>query len=67
MHLGSAYQPLSYDLRLPDDIQAEALRLLIVSREAINATLVQLWPHLDAFMQKLPGPAWKQAELYMMQ
>jgi hypothetical protein len=38
-----------------------------MSRESINATLVQLWPHLDAFMQKLPGPAWKQAELYIVQ
>jgi hypothetical protein len=67
MRQGSAYQPLSYDLRLPDTIQAEALRLLEVSREAINAALVHLWPHLDAFMQAHPGPAWKQAERYVVQ
>ena len=67
MRQGSAYQPLSYDIRLPDEIQADALRLLEVSREAINAALVQLWPYLDAFMQALPGPAWKQAELYVVQ
>jgi len=67
MRQGSAYQPLSYDLRLPDDSQANALRLLEVSREAINTALVQLWPHLDAFMQAHPGPAWKQAELYVVQ
>jgi hypothetical protein len=63
---GSAYQPLSYDIRLPDEIQAEALRLLQVSREAINAALVQLWPHLDAFMATHLGPAWKQAEVYVL-
>jgi len=67
MRQGSAYQPLSYDIRLPDNIQADALRLLEVSREAINAALLQLWPHLDAFMQAHPGPAWKQAELYVVQ
>jgi putative transposase len=67
MRQGSAYQPLSYDIRLPDDIQADALRLLEVSREAINVALVQLWPHLDAFMQGHPGPAWKQAESFVLQ
>jgi putative transposase len=67
MRQGSAYQPLSYDIRLPDTIQAAALRLLEVSREAINAALVHLWPHLDAFMQAHPGPAWKQAERYVVQ
>jgi putative transposase len=67
MRQGSAYQPLSYDIRLPDDIQADALRLLQLSREAINAVLVQVWPHLDAFMQAHPGPAWKQTEPYVVQ
>ena len=66
MRQGSAYQPLSYDIRLPDEIQADALRLLEVSREAINAALVQLWPHLDAFIQAHPGPAWKQAEPFVL-
>jgi putative transposase len=67
MRQGSHYQPLSYDIRLPDSVQADALRLLEVSREAINAALVQLWPHLDAFMQAHPGPAWKQAESFLLQ
>lgn len=67
MRKGSAYQPLSYDIRLPDEIQADALRLLQVSREAINVALLQLWPHLDGFLQAHPGPAWKQAEPYLLQ
>jgi putative transposase len=66
MRTGCGFQPLSYDIRLPDEIQADALRLLQVSREAINAALVQLWPHLDAFIASHPGPAWKQAERYVL-
>ena len=34
MRAGRNVQPLSYDLRLPDAVQADALRLLDVSREA---------------------------------
>ncbi len=34
-------QPLSYELRLPDAVQAAALRLLDASREVINATQEQ--------------------------
>jgi len=33
---------LSYPLRLPDEIQADALRLLDVSREVINLTVTAL-------------------------
>jgi hypothetical protein len=66
MRQGSAHQPLSYDIRLPDEILADALRLLEVSRQAINTALVDLWPHLDAFMQAHPGPAWKQTEEYLL-
>jgi putative transposase len=66
MRKGSAYQPLSYAIRLPDEAQADALRLLEVSREAINRALVELWPHLDAFMVAHPGPAWKQAETFSL-
>ena len=43
-------QPLSYDLRLPDAAQADALRLLDTSRAVINQALTALWPHLDAFL-----------------
>ena len=53
------YQPLSYDLRLPDSAQADALRLLDASRAVVNTALVQLWPYLDDFMAERAGPAWK--------
>ena len=36
-------QSLSYPLRLPDEIQADALRLLDTSREVINLTVTALW------------------------
>jgi putative transposase len=47
---------------LPDALQADALRLLDVSRQGINAALVALWPRLDAFGERAGGPAWKQVE-----
>ncbi len=58
-------QPLSYDLRLPDEAQADALRLLEASRQVINAALVTLWPRLDEFMSDQTGPAWKQVVAMM--
>jgi putative transposase len=60
MRAGRNFQPLSYDIRLPDAAQADALRLLDASRFVVNAVLVQLWPYLDDFMAEHPGPAWKQ-------
>ena len=42
-------QPLTYPLRLPDSIQAAALRTLDAAKMAINQTLCDLWPRLDAF------------------
>jgi putative transposase len=60
MRAGRHYQPLSYDIRLPDEAQADALRLLDASRSLVNAVLVQLWPYLDDFMDDYAGPAWKQ-------
>ncbi len=60
MRAGRHYQPLSYDLRLPDVAQADALRLLDASRSVVNAALVQLWSYLDDFMTEQAGPAWKQ-------
>jgi len=60
MRAGRDQQPLSYDVRLPDEAQTDALRLLDVSRQVVNAALVLLWPHLNAFMQERRGPAWKQ-------
>ena len=60
MHAGRDYQPLSYDLRLPDDAQADALQLLDASRAVVNALLIALWPRLDEFGGERGGPAWKQ-------
>jgi putative transposase len=60
MRTGRHYQPLSYDIRLPDEAQADALRLLDSSRVVVNAALVQLWPLLDEFRTEHAGPAWKQ-------
>jgi putative transposase len=60
MRAGRHYQPLSYAIRLPDEAQSDALRLLDASRAVVNTALVQLWPFLDDFMAEHPGPAWKQ-------
>ena len=60
MRAGRNVQPLSYDMRLPDEAQANALRLLDVSRAVINALLDCLWPQLDEFRGERSGPAWKQ-------
>ena len=55
-------QSLSYPLRLPDEIQADALRLLDVSREVINLTVVALWHRLDEFSTRTNSYAYKQVE-----
>lgn len=55
-------QTLSFPIRLPNGMQAEALRLLDASRTAINEMLKVLWPDLDAFATERTGPAWKQVE-----
>src|SRR5215469_9374433 len=60
MCAGPNVQPLSYDVRLPDEAQADALRLLDASRAVVNALLARLWPRLDEFMGQRSGPAWKQ-------
>jgi hypothetical protein len=62
MRPGRAVQSLSYPLRLPDAAQADALRLLDLSRAAINTALIALWPRLDEFAERGEGPAWKQVE-----
>jgi putative transposase len=54
------HQPLTYDVRLPDEAQADALRLLDASRTVVNQALTNLWPHLDEFGSEHAGPAWKQ-------
>ena len=55
-----AHQSLSYPIRLPDRVQEDALRLLDVSLEVINATLAALWPQLDAFGKRDSPYAYKQ-------
>jgi putative transposase len=59
-------QTLSFPIRLPDQMQQEALRLLDASREAINASIVELWPQLDRFAGERSGPAWKQVAKYLI-
>ncbi len=59
-------QTLSFPIRLPDAMQAEALRRLHASRSAINEILVDLWPQLDQFAGDRSGPAWKQIEPYVL-
>src|SRR5215471_17331708 len=58
-------QPLSYALRLPDAVQAAALRLLDVSREVINSTVVALWERLDDFGERETRYAYKQVTAMM--
>ncbi len=62
-------QPLSYPIRLPDHLQAAALRMLDASRTAINGMLTTLWPQLDAFAPAVErtSPAWKQVEALLVQ
>jgi len=64
MRTSRTHQPLTYDVRLPDEAQADALRLLDESRAVVNAALIILWPHLDEFGSERAGPAWKQVGKY---
>ncbi len=59
-------QTLSFPIRLPDQMQQEALRLLDASREALNAIIVELWPQLERFAGDRSGQAWKQVETYLI-
>jgi putative transposase len=60
MRASRTRQPLTYDVRLPDEAQADVLRLLEASRSVVNQTLSILWPSLDDFGVRTIGPAWKQ-------
>jgi putative transposase len=60
VHGSRSTQSLSYPIRLPDVVQADTLRLLDVSREVINATVVALWPRLDEFGTRENKYAYKQ-------
>src|SRR5260370_18498907 len=59
------HQPLTYDVRLPDEAQVDALRLLDASRAVINQALTLLWPSLDEFGSERDFSAWKQVGKYM--
>lgn len=50
---------LTHTLRLPDTIQAEALRFVAASRKTTNDTIEILWEQLNQF-KDTKGPAWKQ-------
>ncbi len=60
-----ASQSLSYPIRLPDSMQAAALRLLDVSRQVINATVAALWDRLDEFSEPETKYAYKQITAMM--
>jgi putative transposase len=60
MRLSRTVQPLSYELRLPDAVQAAALRVLDASLEVINATVAALWKRLDDFGERETRYAYKQ-------
>jgi putative transposase len=59
-------QTLSFPIRLPDSMQAEALRLLDASTPAINQIIRDGWPALDLFAAERVGPAWKQVEQHLL-
>jgi putative transposase len=65
MRTSRTHQPLTYDVRLPDEAQADALRLLDASRSVVNQALTLLWPHLDEFGSERVGPGWKHVGKYM--
>src|SRR5438045_9553250 len=65
MRASRALQPLTYDVRLPDEAQVDALRLLDASRQVVNTSLELLWPSLSEFGERSTGPAWKQVGTYM--
>ena len=65
MRTNRTHQPLTYDVRLPDEAQPDALRLLDASREVVNQALIMLWPYLDEFGSERAGPAWKHVGKYI--
>jgi putative transposase len=58
----SDQQSLSYPLRLPDEAQADALRLLDTSREVVNTVITRLWDRLGEFGTRTTTYAYKQVE-----
>jgi transposase len=62
MRAGCDQQTVSYPLRLPDSLQADALCLLDTSREVINLVVAALWDRLDEFATRTNPHAYKQVE-----
>ncbi len=60
MRVGRTVQLVSYELRLPDAVQAASLRVLDASRIVINATVAALWERLDDFGERETKYAYKQ-------
>src|SRR5713226_2662896 len=60
-----APQSLSYPIRLPNEVQEDALRLLDVSREVINTTVAAFWDRLDEFGERETKYAYKQVTAMM--
>jgi hypothetical protein len=56
------HQTLRYPLRLPDELQAAALRLLDVSCDVIKRTVTALWDRLDVFATRTHAHAYQQVE-----
>src|SRR5438105_2465590 len=65
MRTSRTHQPLTYDVRLPDEAQADVLRLLDASRAVVNQALTILWSYLDEFGSDRSGPAWKHVGKYI--
>ncbi len=55
-------QSLSYPLRLPDEAQMDALRLLDVSKVVVNQVISTLWPRLEELSVRTNKYAYKQIE-----
>jgi putative transposase len=62
MRRAGATQSLSYPIRLPDEFQAGALRVLDGAREVENLLITTLWPKLDEFGDRSTKFAYKQVE-----
>lgn len=52
---------LTQTLRLPDEIQEDALRLLEMSKDTVDWVIEQLWSELDNFLET-DGQVYKQVE-----
>src|SRR5436190_20355634 len=65
MRTSRTHHALTYDVRLPDEVQVDALRLLDASKVVVNTALTMLWPSLDEFGSERAGPAWKQVGKYI--